>query len=100
VDYIIVQAPATLDGTTRQDFTTLALDALGKLGEADAPRRLVIDMRQTSRVDSSGLASLVMLQVRAAERRHSIGLLGASEEVRFLLLMTRLEDRFDLDPQL
>jgi hypothetical protein len=40
-----------------------------------------------------------MLQLRASEHRHAIALRGASEEVRFLLLMTKLEDRFEIEPR-
>jgi hypothetical protein len=39
-----------------------------------------------------------MLQMRAADQRCSVVLYGASEEIRFLLLMTRLEDRFIIEP--
>lgn len=95
-----MQAPTALNSATRGPFYDAALAALEKLDAKKAPSRLVIDMRRTDRVDSTGLSVLVLLQVRAAERKHSVALLDASEEIRFLLLMTRLEDRFDLDPQL
>lgn len=98
VDRILVQAPPTLSVTTRAAFYELALAALDRLG-AHQPGQLVIDFRGTDRVDSAALSTLILLQVRAAERKHSVGLLGISEEIRFLLLMTRLEDRFDLDPR-
>lgn len=83
---------------TRADFYDLALEALERLG-AQRPGQVVIDMRGTESLDSSGLSTLILIQVRAAERKHTVGLLGISEEIRFLLLMTRLEDRFDLDPR-
>ena len=95
---ILVQAPPHLNSAARGAFYESALSALEQLDAAASPGQLVIDMRGTSRVDSSGLSTLVLIQVRAAERRHTVGLLGLSEEIRFLLLMTRLEDRFDLDP--
>ncbi len=96
----MVQAPTALNSATRGPFYDAALAALEQLESNGSPARLVIDMRRTDRVDSTGLSVLVLLQVRAAERKHSVALLGASEEIRFLLLMTRLEDRFDLDPKL
>ena len=93
----IVVAPVHLGAQTRAAFRDDALAALGRLDEAQPGGRLVIDMSQTQRVDSAGLGTLVMLQLRAAERRHAVALRGASEEIRFLLLMTRLEDRFSID---
>lgn len=95
---ILAQAPPALNTATRADFYEVALEALERLGTQEAGQ-LVIDMRGTDRVDSSGLSTLILIQVRAAERKHTVGLLGISEEIRFLLLMTRLEDRFDLNPQ-
>jgi len=93
-----VQAPATLSADTRGKFLTEALEALQALGEG-APGTLVVDFSGTDRVDSAGLSTLVQLQLRAAERRHTVCLRGVSEEVRFLLLMTRLDDRFEIQPR-
>ena len=93
-----VRAPATLSADTRGKFQTEALEALRALGEG-APGKLVVDFSGTDRVDSAGLSTLVQLQLRAAERRHTVCLRGVSEEVRFLLLMTRLDDRFEIQPR-
>jgi len=95
----VVRAPAHLTAQTRGPFRDEALAAVARL--ADAPRggRLVIDVTDTVQVDSAGLGTLVMLQLRAAERRHAVVLRGASEEVRFLLLMTKLDDRFEIEPR-
>jgi anti-anti-sigma regulatory factor len=98
VDHVQVQAPPSLNAATRAAFYEHALEALARLDAAGSPGRLIVDMRGTDRVDSSGLSTLVLIQVRAAERKHTVGLRGLSEEIRFLLLMTRLEDRFDIDP--
>ena len=95
---IVVASPTVLDSASRGPFYEAALTALDSLGTDDPGGQLVVDMRLTDRVDSSGLSTLVLLQVRAAERKHTVALRGASEEIRFLLLMTRLEDRFDLTP--
>jgi ABC-type transporter Mla MlaB component len=89
-----VIAPVHLGAQTRSVFRDEAIAALSRLEAADAGGRLVIDMSGTQRLDSAGLGTLVMLQLRAAERKHSVELRGASEEIRFLLLMTKLEDRF------
>ena len=92
-----VRAPRILAAESRRAFQDEALEALRALG--DDPGWLVLDLSGTERVDSAGLAALVLLQLRAAERRHSVRLTGVSEEVRFLLLMTRLEDRFEIQPR-
>ena len=93
-----VPAPTQLNGETRGPFQDQALKAMRELGETE-PGRLVVDLSVTERIDSAGLSTLVLLQLRAAERRHTIRLSGVSEEVRFLLLMTRLEDRFEIEPR-
>ena len=97
VNSSVVIAPVHLGAQTRAAFRDDALAALAQLDESQPGGRLVIDMSQTQRVDSAGLGTLVMLQLRAAERRHAVSLKGASEEIRFLLLMTRLEDRFSIE---
>ena len=83
----------------RTGFREEALAALERLSDSAAGGCLVIDLSSTRRLDSDGLGTLVMLQLRAAERRHAVCLWGASEEIRFLLLMTRLEDRFTIEPR-
>jgi anti-anti-sigma factor len=92
----IVQAPSHLGESSRAEFRERALSALAKLQVQGG--RLVVDLSRTERLDSAGLDTLVMLQMRAADQRCSVVLYGASEEIRFLLLMTRLEDRFVIEP--
>ncbi len=93
-----VQAPAAITGETRARFHAEALEGLRQLGDG-SPGKLVVDLSGTERIDSAGLSTLVQLQLRAAERRHTVCLRGASEEIRFLLLMTRLDDRFEIEPR-
>lgn len=95
---VMVQAPAVLGAQSRAGFREEAIAALEKLGDAQPGGRLVVDLSHTQRIDSAGLGTLVMVQLRAAERRQTLVLRGASEEIRFLLLMTRLEDRFVIEP--
>ncbi len=95
----LVRAPAQVTAHTRAAFRDEALAALAQLGTDRGGGRLVIDLSATERIDSAGLGTLVMLQLRAAERRHAVVLRGVAEEVRFLLLMTRLEDRFEIEPR-
>jgi len=94
----LVTAPAGITAQNRMAFREEALAALDRLGTDEPGGHLVLDLSATGRMDSSGLGTLVMLQLRAAERRHAVCLRGASEEIRFLLLMTRLEDRFTIEP--
>ena len=68
--------------------------------EGDEPggQRLVVDLAGTTRVDSAGLGTLILVRERASELRRTVCLRGASEELRFLLVLTRLEDRFEFEP--
>jgi anti-anti-sigma factor len=59
--------------------------------------RLVIDLARTRHVDSAGLGALMLIQRRAAERRQIVVLRSASEEIRFLLMLTKLDDLFQLE---
>jgi anti-anti-sigma factor len=61
--------------------------------------RLVIDLSATHHVDSAGLGALMLVQRRAGERRQRVTLRSASEELRFLLMLTKLEDLFELEPK-
>ncbi|MFI5280401.1 MAG: STAS domain-containing protein [Gemmatimonadales bacterium] len=92
----IVQAPNHLGESSRAEFRERALSALAKLQQSPGGR-LIVDLSGTERLDSAGLGTLVMLQMRAADQRCCVVLCGPSEEIRFLLLMTRLEDRFIIE---
>lgn len=89
-------APETLGLETRAEFRLAAVEVLEGLPEAGG--RLVIDLSATRHVDSSGLGVLMLIQRRAAERRQSVALHNASEELRFLLMLTKLDDLFELEP--
>ena len=93
----LVQAPASLGIETRANFRRQAQEALERLSATDGARELVIDLSGTRSVDSAGLGVLVLIQRRAAEARQTVRLRGASEELRFLLVMTRLDDRFVIE---
>ena len=98
MDDVVVCAPQALDRASRTEFRRSALAELeARLGESSGGR-VVVDLSATSRVDSAGLGALIMLQQRASELRHTVCLRGASEELRFLLVLTRLDDRFEFEP--
>jgi ABC-type transporter Mla MlaB component len=48
-------------------------------------------------VDSAGLGALMLVQRRATDRGHTVVLRGASDEIRFLLTLTRLSDMFGFE---
>lgn len=96
VNESVVVAPVHLDAQTRAAFREEALVAISRLGERGGAR-LVVDLSHTVHIDSAGLGTLVMIQLRASERKHEVRLRGVSEEIRFLLLMTRLDDRFTIE---
>lgn len=100
VNELLVHAPASLNRHTRHAFRQAALAAVEQYSEGtpDADRRIVVDLEGTTKVDSAGLEALVMVRERAAEQRWTVCLRGASEELRFLLVLTRLEDRFEFEP--
>ncbi len=90
----VVQAPTSLGVESRALFRRKALEALDEAIAAGSGVPLVIDCSGTRAVDSAGLGVLVLIQRRAAEVRLPVRLRGPSEELRFLLVMTRLDDRF------
>jgi len=98
VDEILVRAPQTLDRQTRSEFRRSAIAAVESRRSRSSGGRLTVDLTGTSSVDSAGLGALVMLQQRASERRLTVCLRGASEELRFMLVLTRLDDRFEFEP--
>ncbi len=98
VDDIVVMAPAALDRDSRTAFRRSALAEVESAPAGLVGRRIVVDLTHTMRVDSAGLGALIMLQQRVAELRHTVCLRGASEELRFLLVLTRLDDRFEYEP--
>ena len=63
----------------------------------DGSGRLVIDLTHTREVDSAGLGALMLIQRLAAERRQPVVLRNPSEEIRFLLTITKLYDLFTVE---
>ncbi len=102
MDELLVRAPAVLDRDTRVAFRREALRIVEAPAEqgvgASAGERLVVDLARTVKVDSAGLGALILLRERASELRRTVCLRGASEELRFMLVLTRMEDRFEFEP--
>jgi anti-anti-sigma factor len=91
-----LHAPSSLGLDTRSSFRQAAVEALEGMPEGES--RLVIDLSDTRHVDSAGLGALMLVQRRAGERRQRVALRSASEELRFLLMLTKLDELFELEP--
>ncbi|HEX9894691.1 MAG TPA: STAS domain-containing protein [Gemmatimonadales bacterium] len=91
----VLTAPETLGLETRAPFRQEAVAMLEELPEGLG--RLVVDLDKTSRVDSAGLGALMLVQRRAAERRQIVALRNISDEIRFLLALTKLIDLFEME---
>jgi ABC-type transporter Mla MlaB component len=90
-----IAAPEDLGLDTRAEFRRRAVSLLEEMPEGEG--RLVVDLGKTGRIDSSGLGVLMLVQRRAAERRQTVALRRATDEVRFLLTLTKLIDLFELE---
>ena len=90
-----LSAPDTLGLETRVQIRKAAVQLLEQMPEGTG--RLVIDLGHTRYIDSAGLGALMLIQRRAAERRQAVVLRNPNEEIRFLLVLTKLADLFDID---
>ncbi|HET9512458.1 MAG TPA: STAS domain-containing protein [Gemmatimonadales bacterium] len=91
----VLPAPKTLGLETRGAFRQEAIAVLEQLPEGLG--RLILDFEATDRVDSAGLGALMLVQRRAAERRQIVALRNVNDEIRFLLVLTRLVDLFEME---
>lgn len=92
----MLQAPPTLGLATREAFRHEAIALLDQMAEGEG--RLVVDFAATREVDSAGLSALVMVQRHAADRRQQVMLLHVGQELKFLLVLTKLDDLFEFAP--
>src|SRR6266446_3597291 len=91
----VLAAPEELGLDSRTAFRRAATELLEQLQEGAG--RLIIDLAGTRQIDSAGLGALMLIQRKAAERRLIVCLRGANEELRFLLVLTKLDDLFELE---
>ncbi|HVH68148.1 MAG TPA: STAS domain-containing protein [Gemmatimonadales bacterium] len=91
----VLAAPEELGLDSRTAFRRASTELLEQLAEGSG--RLVIDLSGTRQIDSAGLGALMLIQRKAAERRLTVCLRGANEELRFLLVLTKLDDLFELE---
>ena len=90
-----LSAPDTLGLESRVAVRKAAIQLLADMPEGTG--RLVIDLGHTRHVDSAGLGALMLIQRSAAERRQTVVLRNPSEEIRFLLILTKLSDLFQIE---
>jgi anti-sigma B factor antagonist len=90
-----ISAPDTLGLETRVQIRKAAIQLLEQMPEGTG--RLVIDLSHTRHIDSAGLGALMLIQRQAAERRQDVVLRNPSEEIRFLLVLTKLYDLFQVE---
>jgi anti-anti-sigma factor len=90
-----LSAPDTLGLESRVAIRKAAFQLLEEMPEGTG--RLVIDLGRTRHIDSAGLGALMLIQRRAAERRQTVVLRRPNEEIRFLLVLTKLYDLFQVE---
>ena len=90
-------APETLGLETRVEILRAASRLLEEMPEGSG--RLVIDLGATRQVDSAGLGVLMLVQRQATERRQVVVLRNPNEELRFLLVLTKLFDLFQVESE-
>ena len=90
-----LSAPDTLGLESRVEIRKAAIRLLE--GMPEGAGRLVVDLGRTRHVDSAGLGALMLIQRSAAERRQTVILRNPSEEIRFLLVLTKLYDLFQIE---
>ena len=91
----VVMAPEILGLEARGTFRDAAVDTLGHLPDNDGV--LMIDFQGTRRIDSAGLGALMLVQRKAAERQQRVVLRNLRDEFRFLLVLTKLDDLFEIE---
>ena len=90
-----LSAPDTLGLESRVEIRKAAFRLLEEMPEGTG--RLVIELGRTRQIDSAGLGALMLIQRRAAERRQAVVLRNPSDELRYLLVLTKLDDLFELE---
>ncbi len=90
-------APEHLGLESRTAFRQSAVGLLDQLPERTG--RLVIDLNGTRTVDSAGLGALMLIQRKASERRQVVVLRHPNDELRFLLVLTKLDDLFAVEAE-
>jgi ABC-type transporter Mla MlaB component len=91
----IIAAPEVLGLDSRGGFRDEAVGLIGQLAQNGGS--LIIDFVGTRRIDSAGLGALMLVQRQASEQSHRVVLRNLREEFRFLLVLTKLDDLFEIE---
>ncbi len=91
----VIKAPEILGLEVRSSFRDEAIALLSEMS-ADGGA-LLIDFAETRRIDSAGLGALMLVQRKAAEREQRVVLRNLRDEFRFLLVLTKLDDLFEIE---
>jgi anti-sigma B factor antagonist len=81
------------------EFTAEATDSFRKQIEERLERKVrffVVDLQQTTYIDSKGLETLVWIQEQCDERLGTVRLCNPDETCRKIFQVTRLDARFDV----
>lgn len=90
-----MRAPEVLGLEARGVFRDAAVHLLDELPESAG--RLIVDFAGTRRIDSAGLGALMLVQRKAGERQQRVVLRNLRDEFRFLLVLTKLDDLFEIE---
>ncbi len=90
----VVVAPERLGLESRIEFRQSASDLIDLTTAGTG--RLVVDCGHLRSIDSAGLNALIIIQRNAAKRRVGVFLRGLDDELRSLLVLTKLDDLFEL----
>ena len=88
--------PERLVADTRAQFRKDALAYLERAA-AQSVEDVALDMSHTTEMDASGLGILVVVQKKARELGVRMRIAGAPQQVRYLLLLTKLEHLFEFE---
>lgn len=91
-----IQAPERLVADTRAQFRKDALSYLDRAA-AQSVKDFSLDMSRTTEMDASGLGILVVVQKKSKELGIRMVIANAPQQVRYLLLLTKLEHLFEFE---
>ena len=93
-DSMVLSAPERVVSETRAEFRKIALEFVERAATEES-KAASIDLGGTAEVDASGLGILVLVQKRAKELGVHLTLRKVPTQVRYLLLLTKLDHLFE-----
>jgi anti-anti-sigma regulatory factor len=93
--YRTIAAPRLLGVDTDRGFRERATEEIKSISDGNAV--LVVDLSDTQSIDTAGLATLASIHRVASENRCVVRLKNPNEEIRFSLVLARLEQLFELE---